>query len=75
MGLTKFYTGQHCPNGHDSPRYETNGMCVECRLVKHHASSYRRSPTPMEYDDIHRKARDLASFGRKPANSYCDTSR
>ncbi|WP_261097664.1 hypothetical protein [Serratia quinivorans] len=29
-GLTKYYTGVACRNGHVCERYTVNGACVEC---------------------------------------------
>jgi len=30
LGLTKYYTGVACRNGHVCERYTVNGACVEC---------------------------------------------
>lgn len=29
-GEVRYYTGKLCQRGHDSERYTSNGMCVEC---------------------------------------------
>lgn len=34
LGLVKYTSGRVCPNGHDSPRYTSTGMCCAC-LAKH----------------------------------------
>lgn len=38
-GLTKYYTGAACRNGHVSERYTVNGACVECNAS--HAKAQR----------------------------------
>lgn len=34
LGFVKYTSGRVCPNGHDSPRYTSTGMCCAC-LAKH----------------------------------------
>ena len=29
-GLTRYYTGHVCPNGHRAERYTSSGSCVRC---------------------------------------------
>lgn len=31
-GLTRFYTGKLCANGHDSERYTLSYSCLQCNL-------------------------------------------
>lgn len=30
LGESKYYTGRPCANGHDGPRYTSNGICCKC---------------------------------------------
>lgn len=43
-GLTHFYTGKACRNGHDSGRYTNSGICVTCHneRVKAYNDKFRR---------------------------------
>lgn len=42
-GLSMYYTGKVCSQGHDSPRYVNGGACVECRK-----NPQPRKPTPAD---------------------------
>ena len=45
-GDITYYTGVPCKNGHDAPRFTSNGNCVECRRdikKKHYNSSAGRA--------------------------------
>jgi hypothetical protein len=33
-GLSRFYTGRKCENGHMAQRYVTNGQCVKCNAER-----------------------------------------
>ncbi|MGA6364735.1 hypothetical protein [Proteus penneri] len=39
-GLSRFYTGKLCRHGHDSERFTSNGVCVECSAIN--SSNYRK---------------------------------
>lgn len=41
LGLSRFYTGKVCRNGHISERYTTNGVCCECQ-AEHSVSQRKR---------------------------------
>lgn len=36
-GLTRYYTGHPCPQGHVAGRFSSNGTCVECNRARAHA--------------------------------------
>lgn len=38
-GLSKFFTGRKCKNGHVAERYVCNGVCVTCNFEN--STSYR----------------------------------
>lgn len=38
-GLSRYYSGKPCCNGHQSERYVANGACVECMTI--HTAAYR----------------------------------
>jgi hypothetical protein len=33
-GLTRFFTGIECSNGHIADRIVSNGLCIECQRMK-----------------------------------------
>lgn len=40
-GLSKYYTGVKCKNGHAALRYTTTGMCTACRTMHSRNASQR----------------------------------
>ena len=48
LGLTKYYTGVACRNGHICERYTVNGACVECNAS--HAKAQRQRIREMIHD-------------------------
>lgn len=38
-GLKRYFSGKPCTNGHESPRFVSNGMCIAC--LKDHQQKYR----------------------------------
>lgn len=51
-GLSRFYTGRLCRHGHDSERFTSNGVCVECSAIN--SASYRR-----EVSKLLKQAREM----------------
>lgn len=39
-GASRFYTGKLCRHGHDSERFTSNGVCVECAAIN--SAVYRK---------------------------------
>lgn len=71
QGLKRFYTGDACPKGHDSPRYVSDGSCCQCRKEKilekrkdpeFRAKEVRRELDKRRDDPEYKKRRNKASL-------------
>jgi hypothetical protein len=77
-GLSRFYTGTPCREGHQSERYVSNRQCVACNAAKaRHREQLRgvRDPSFRMYRNVLRRA-GMALRGRaSPANAVgCEHS-
>jgi hypothetical protein len=41
-GMSKYYTGRKCKNGHDSPRNTVDSSCCECRVIQRDKNTKKR---------------------------------
>ncbi|EJD6367785.1 hypothetical protein LHV16_17615 [Providencia rettgeri] len=53
-GLSRFYTGKPCRHGHDSERFTSNGVCVECSAIN--SAAYRK-----EISRLLKQAREMGA--------------
>ncbi len=51
-GLTKFYTGKPCKNGHYSKRFVSNYICVECNRTKVIKKRVKSKEPELDYAQI-----------------------
>lgn len=68
LGLTRYFTGMPCPNGHVAPRIVSNGSCHVCSLEKG-----KRKYAVKRDDPQFRKAnavRSLANYNAKMAGQH-----
>ncbi len=56
-GTLRFYTGKKCRHGHDSERFTSNGVCVECSAK--HSSDYQTKLRKL----IHSKRAEINAQG------------
>jgi hypothetical protein len=65
-GYKRYYTGNPCLRGHDSPRFVTTGGCVQCGRDR--SNNYAKSKN----SEQGRFVRDLHPDDFAAAHAYCD---
>lgn len=58
LGLKRFFTGEKCPKGHDSPRYVCDNSCCQCKKEK--IQEQRKNPE-FRAKEIRREMKKRAS--------------
>jgi hypothetical protein len=67
-GGKHFDTGEPCANSHRSPRYVSNGICVECLSIRQQARSAVGPPQTSKPEPTGRKSHGSASRLGKAAS-------
>jgi len=71
-GLTRFYTGKPCKNGHITERYVSNKQCVSCNAIKAREWERQRSlldPSYRMYRNVQRRSGQALRGYESPAKA------
>ena len=71
-GLTRFYTGRPCKNGHTAERYVSNRQCVFCNALKARERERQRSlrdPSYRMYRNVQRRSGQALRGSLRPVDS------
>lgn len=64
-GSPTYITGRPCRHGHLSPRFVSNGCCVECMRTRHKIETAKKREARQEREK-------LAALAVKPVNCFAD---